>query len=157
MLAISQLLLTRFWWNFKGRFIGTFRTDFNYQVDICLGNICLGKICSYQDPLSCYWPNVDQTLKVGSWEHLEQILTVTATFVLVTIVHIRNISAVTDPMLRFLEPFFNRCQPLCWYLSSQHLCWQHLSILGISQLLLAQFLPNFKSKGRSQIFLHLNF
>ena len=43
----------------------------------------------------------DETLQVGSWEHLEQIPTVTvtfvqATFVLVTFVHIRNISAVTD-------------------------------------------------------------
>ena len=27
MLAISQLLLTRFWWNFKCRFMGTSRTD----------------------------------------------------------------------------------------------------------------------------------
>ena len=29
--------------------------------------------------LSCYWPNFDQTL--GSWEYLEQIPTVTVTFV----------------------------------------------------------------------------
>ena len=47
---------------------------------------------------------LDETLKVASWEHLEQILTVTvifvqATFVQVTFVHIRNISAVTDPIL----------------------------------------------------------
>ena len=46
-------------------------------------------------------PDFDETLKKGSWEHLEQIPTVTltfakATFVLVTFVHIRNISAVTD-------------------------------------------------------------
>ena len=51
----------------------------------------------------------DETLKVGSWEHLEQTPTVTvtfvqatfvrATFVLVTFVHIKNISAVTDPIL----------------------------------------------------------
>ena len=38
------------------------------------------------------------------WDHLEHIPTVTvtfvhATFVLVTYVHIRNISAVTDPIL----------------------------------------------------------
>ena len=44
------------------------------------------------------------TLNVGSWEHLEQIPTVMVTFVLatfvqVTFVHIRNISAVTDPIL----------------------------------------------------------
>ena len=57
-----------------------------------------------QQYFSCYWPDLDQTLKVGSWEHLEQIKTVTvtfvqATFVLATFVHIRNISAVTDPIL----------------------------------------------------------
>ena len=49
---------------------------------------------------------LDETLQIGSWEHLERIPTVTvtfvqalfvqATFVLVTFVHIRNISAVTD-------------------------------------------------------------
>ena len=49
----------------------------------------------------CYF---DQTLKVGSWEPLEEIPTamvtfVQATFVLATFVHIRNISAVTDPIL----------------------------------------------------------
>ena len=54
--------------------------------------------------LSCYWPDFDETLKVGSWEHPQQILTVMvtfvqATFVQVTFVHIRNISAVTDPIL----------------------------------------------------------
>ena len=41
--------------------------------------------------LSCYWPDFDQTLKVGSWEHLEEIATVMVrfvqgTFVLATIV-----------------------------------------------------------------------
>ena len=57
--------------------------------------------------LNSYWPNLDQTLKVGSWDHLEQISTVKmifvtfvqATFVLVAIAHIRNILAVTDPIL----------------------------------------------------------
>ena len=54
--------------------------------------------------LSYYGPNFDETLKVASWEHLEQIPTikltfVQATFVLATFIHIRNISAVTDPML----------------------------------------------------------
>jgi len=43
-------------------------------------------------------------LKVGSCEHLEHIPTVRVTFVhvtfvLATFVHIRNISAVTDPIL----------------------------------------------------------
>ena len=99
MLAISQLLLTRFWWNFKHRFLGTSKTDSNYQVDICPGNIC-----SYQEYLSCYRPDFDEILKVTSWEHLEQIpftkLTfLQATIVLVTFVHISNISAGTDPIL----------------------------------------------------------
>ena len=54
--------------------------------------------------LSCYRPNFDQTIKLSSWNHLEQILTVTvtfvqATFILATFVQIKNISAVTDPIL----------------------------------------------------------
>ena len=54
--------------------------------------------------LSYHWPHFDQTLKIGYWDHLEQILSVAvtfvqATFVLVTFVHIRNILAVTDPIL----------------------------------------------------------
>ena len=45
-------------------------------------------------------PDLDETLRVGYWEHLKQILTVMVTFVqatyaLVTFVHISNISAVT--------------------------------------------------------------
>ena len=57
-----------------------------------------------QQYLSCYWPDLDQTLNKGSWEHIQQIRTVTstfvqATFVLGTLVHISNISAVTDPIL----------------------------------------------------------
>ena len=62
MSALSQLLLTRFWLNFKS----------------------------------------------GWWEHLEQIPSVMltfvwATFVLATFVHIRNISAVPDPILRLWQ------------------------------------------------------
>ena len=54
--------------------------------------------------LSCYLPDFDETLRVASWEHLEQIPTikltfVQATFVPATFVHIRNISAVTDRIL----------------------------------------------------------
>ena len=94
-----QLLLTWFWWKFKDRFLETSRTESN-----CHGNICPGGICTYQEYLSCYWPDFDETLKVASWEHLEQILTVTvtvvqATFAHVTFVHIKNISAVTDLIL----------------------------------------------------------
>ena len=49
--------------------------------------------------LSCYWPNLDQSLKVGTWEHLEQISAVTGTFVQATFLHISNISALNDPIL----------------------------------------------------------
>ena len=35
----------------------------------------------YQQYLSCYWPDFDETLKVGSWEHLEQIQTGRVPFV----------------------------------------------------------------------------
>ena len=99
--GISQLLLTQFWWNFKHRFLGTSRIDSNFHSDNCPGNIYPGDICPYQEYLSCYWLNFDETLQIGSWEHLEQIPTVMvtfvqATFVLVTFVHIKNIRAVTD-------------------------------------------------------------
>ena len=67
MPVISQLLLIRF------------RTDSNYQVDICPGNIYPGYICPYQEYISCYLTDFDETLRVGSWEHLEQIPTVTVT------------------------------------------------------------------------------
>ena len=44
-----------------------------------------------------------ETLKVGSWKHIEHISVimtfVQTTFVLVIFVHNRNISAVTDPIL----------------------------------------------------------
>ena len=66
MSAISQLLLTRFWWNFKGRFLWTSRIDSD-----CHGDICPGDINPYQDYLSSYWPDLDETLKVYSCEHLE--------------------------------------------------------------------------------------
>ena len=104
MSEISQLLLTRFRWNFKGRILGTSRTDSNCHGDICTGNFYPGDICLYQEYLSCYWSDFDQTLNVSPWEHLQLIPTVTvsfvhATFVLVTFVHISNISAVTDPIL----------------------------------------------------------
>ena len=54
--------------------------------------------------LHCYWTDFDETLKLASWEQLEQIPTiklifVQATFVLATFVHIRNISTVTNPIL----------------------------------------------------------
>ena len=86
MLAISQLLLTRFWWNFKGRFLWTLRTDSNCQCHISPRNICPHDICPYQEYLSFYWPDFDETLQVGSSKHPEQIPTVTVTFVQATCV-----------------------------------------------------------------------
>ena len=59
--GVSRLLLTRFWWDFKGRFLEPSLTDANSQGDICPGNICPGDICPYQQYLSCYWPDFDQT------------------------------------------------------------------------------------------------
>ena len=70
MSSISQLLLTGFWPNFKNRFLEPSWTDFNCYGDICSGHICPGDICPYQEYLSWYWPDFDQTLKVGSWDHL---------------------------------------------------------------------------------------
>ena len=98
--AISQLLLARFGSNFKQRVLGTYTTDYNCHHDICPGNICPGDIYPYQQYLRCYWPDLDQTLNKGFWEHIQQIRTVTttfvqATFVLGAFVHISNISVVT--------------------------------------------------------------
>ena len=70
---ISQLLLTQLWPNFKGSLLGSSLTDANPLSDICPRKMCPGDICPYQQYLSCYWLNFDETLKVGSWENLEQI------------------------------------------------------------------------------------
>ena len=53
---------------------------------------------------SCYWPNFNETLNIGSWEHSEQVPPVTVTFVQKYLSwgylsYIWNISDVTDPML----------------------------------------------------------
>ena len=79
--AISQLLLARFGSNFKQRVLETYTTDYNCHHNICPGKICAGAICPYQQYLSCYWPNLDQILNKGSWEYIQQITTVTTTFV----------------------------------------------------------------------------
>ena len=75
MSAISQLLLTRFWWKLKGRFLGTSKTDSRFMVTFvqASGIICSHNIFPYQEYLSCYWPDYDEILKVGSWEHLEEV------------------------------------------------------------------------------------
>ena len=92
------------WQKFKGRFLWLSWTYFNCRSKICPGNICPSDVCPYQEYLSCYWPNFDETLKLSSCDYLEQISTVAvtfvqATFVPVTFVHISNISAVTNPIL----------------------------------------------------------
>merc|ERR1711954_613377 len=69
--AISQLLLARFRSNFKQRVLGTYTTDYNCHHDICPDNICPGYISPYQQYLSCYWPDLDQTLNKGSWENIQ--------------------------------------------------------------------------------------
>ena len=106
MSAISQLLLNRFLQNFKRRFLELCWTNSMCQSDICPGNICPCNICPYQDYISCYWLDCDQTSKVGYWDHLWQkpaviviFVEATATVVLATFVHITNVSAVTDQIL----------------------------------------------------------
>ena len=61
ILGISQLLLTQFWPNFKGGFLGPSLADSNCHGDICPGNICPGNICPVQKYLTCYWHNFYQT------------------------------------------------------------------------------------------------
>ena len=101
-----------FWQNFKHRFLGPSWTISICHSDICPGNICPCNICPYQEYLSCYWSDFDQTLKVGSWDHLWQTPAVMVTFVqeifaLAIFVHIRNILAVTAPIWQnFLNPTF---------------------------------------------------
>ena len=123
--GISQLLLTRFWQNFKGRFLGLSWTDFNYHNDICPGNICPGDICQYQEYLSCYWLDFDQTLRVGSWDYLEQISTIAVTFVQATFVPATFFESGISQLLltwfwpnfkgRFLGPFLTDAAQ--WHMS----------------------------------------
>ena len=104
-LAISKLLPTRFGWNFQGRLLGKFRTDYNKHGDICPGNICPYNICQYHEYLSFNWPNFDHTLKnrlLGQMPTLSVIL-VQAKYVLATFVHIINILAVNDSILTKLQ------------------------------------------------------
>ena len=62
-------------------------------------DICPGNICPYQEYLSCNCPDFDQISNLGFWEPLEQIPSVTVTFVQAKFVHILNISFVTDQIL----------------------------------------------------------
>ena len=134
--AISQWLPAWYGSNFKQRVLGTYKTDQNCHHNICPCHICPGDICPYQQYPSCYWPDLDQTLNKGSWEHIQQIKTVTTTFVQATFVHISNISAVTSLILIKLQTkgpwnIYNRLQLSPRHLSRQHLSWGHLSISAI--------------------------
>ena len=98
MSAISQLLLTQFWPNFKGRL------KWEHLEQISPGTFVLINICPYQEYLSCYWPSFDQNLKIGLLDHSYQMPTITvifvqATYVLITFVHISITSAVIGPIL----------------------------------------------------------
>ena len=93
---------------------------------------------------TCYWLNFDQTLEIVSWDHLWQKPTVTvmfvqAKFVLVTFVHIKNISGVTNPILTKLSlgPSLTDAN---WYLSMQDLSWWHICP---HQEYLSSYWPNF--------------
>ena len=122
--AISQLLLTRFWPNFKHRFLGPSLTHPNCHGDICAGNICPVDICPYREYLSCYWPNFDQTLV----SFLGPSLT--------------DVNCHGDICPGHIWP-----GDICPYQQyRQHLTWRHLSISAISQLLWNQFWPNFKGR-----------
>ena len=85
------MLLTRIWWNFTSRFLGTSRTDSDSHGAICPSNICPGDICTYQEYIICYWPHFDETLKVAWKEPVEHIQIIKLTFVQTTFAHIRNI------------------------------------------------------------------
>ena len=67
----------------------------------------------YQQYLRYYWPDLDETLNVGSWEHLEQISTVTVTFVQATYMSRENlsISGISKLLLiRFSPNFYHYCK-----------------------------------------------
>ena len=106
--GISQLLQTQFWPNFKGRFLGLSWTDFKNCSNICPGNICPVNICPYQEYLSCYWPDFDQTLKVGSWDYFEQISTIAVTFVQATF--IRQHLSISGKSQLLLTRFWPNCK-----------------------------------------------
>ena len=61
-------------------FLGASRTDSNCHYDIGPSNIFPGDICQYQEYLSCYQPDFDETLKVGFFDHLTDATTVMMIF-----------------------------------------------------------------------------
>ena len=78
--AISLLLLTWFWPNFKISFLGPSLTDVDCLSDICQSNVWPGNICPFEQYLSCYSTNFDHLLKVGFWGHVYQMPFVRGTF-----------------------------------------------------------------------------
>ena len=105
-------------------------TNANCNTDICPGKICSCNICPYPEYLSCYWPEFDQTLKVGSWDLFEHIPTVIMIFV-----HISTISWISQLLLilfwpnikgRFLGPFwtYSNCNnDICPYQQYLNCYW----------------------------------
>ena len=113
--AISQLLLTRFWWNLKGRLQGTSRADSNCHSDICPGNICLGHICPYQEYLRSqvfltrFWPNFKgRFLGPTLTDVIIALIFVQATLVLASFVRI-SLLLVTDCWPNFKGRFLGPC------------------------------------------------
>ena len=100
ILGIYQLLLTQFWPNFKGGFLGPSLTDANCHSDICKRNICPGNICPYQNDLSCYWPNFDQVLRAQYFTSLVFLEILLPKFCLVNI--LCDLGNFLD--LKFLRP-----------------------------------------------------
>ena len=64
--VVTDPILTKLW----SRILGPSWTDSSCHGNICPGNKCPGNICPYQNYLSCYWPDFDQTLKVDSLDNL---------------------------------------------------------------------------------------
>ena len=93
---ISELLLTQFWPNLKGRFMGPSSTD----------SICHGDICPYQKYISCYWSDVDQTLNVGSWDHRLLIQYLLLTYVDPYILRVIPIHFLIRYLLHLIKPMF---------------------------------------------------
>ena len=108
---VSQLLLTQFRPNFEGRFLGPFSRDSYCNSDICPSKICPGDICSFQKYLSYYWFDFDQTLNVGSWDHLTDV-NCQVTFFQATLWWMTPFPPPPTPRTKYWHE--------CWHCSSQH-------------------------------------
>ena len=110
--AVTDLLLA----NFKSRFLGKPRADSNSCGDICPSNICFGDICPYQKLsqllLTWFWPKIKDRILGPSLTDVYSF--VEATNDLTRLVHISNISSVSDPILThifFRAKFYSRNLP----------------------------------------------